>query len=166
MSTPTKRHGHSLSRKLRFWVLQRDGHRCVYCGATVVDGVRLEVDHVIPRALGGTDDRDNLVTACRPCNAGKSDHVVDQVCEHWQDDVGPPSRLNGWSGSTCGQPAVARVAQEDRESDDDAGWRCARHAHRAAEYRRLGREFERDGPLVWWVIQCTSGLPTKRESEA
>ena len=31
------------------------------------------VDHVVPIVLGGTDDDDNLVTACWPCNQRKGD---------------------------------------------------------------------------------------------
>lgn len=61
----------AVSRRLRYEVLRRDNHACRYCGATAPD-VALTVDHVIPVALGGTDDPSNLVTACQPCNAGKS----------------------------------------------------------------------------------------------
>jgi len=58
---------------------------CVYCGAgrspqhgcgtfsgrwTSTDA--LDCDHIRPFALGGTDDEDNLVPACRPCNASKA----------------------------------------------------------------------------------------------
>ncbi len=60
-----------VSRRLRYEVLRRDNHACRYCGASAPD-VPLTVDHVIPIALGGTDDPSNLVTACQPCNAGKS----------------------------------------------------------------------------------------------
>jgi hypothetical protein len=62
----------TLSGSLRIAVLERDGYRCVYCGATAAEA-RLEVDHVIPRAGGGRDEATNLVTACRPCNNGKRD---------------------------------------------------------------------------------------------
>lgn len=31
----------------------------------------LEMDHVIPEALGGTEDPDNIVLACRRCNRSK-----------------------------------------------------------------------------------------------
>ena len=31
------------------------------------------VDHKVPVVLGGTDDDDNLVTACWPCNQRKGD---------------------------------------------------------------------------------------------
>lgn len=52
-------------------MLSRDGFRCRYCGATP-ERVHLQVDHVIPRVLGGPTTMDNLVTACGPCNNGKS----------------------------------------------------------------------------------------------
>ena len=70
------------SQRVRFQVLARDGFRCQYCGAASTDeGVRLEVDHVYPQALGGTDDLDNLVTACYVCNRGKSAMVLDKLPE-------------------------------------------------------------------------------------
>jgi hypothetical protein len=61
----------AISKRQRFRILARDGFRCRYCGrgAAVIE---LEVDHVNPVALGGTNDDGNLVTACGPCNAGKA----------------------------------------------------------------------------------------------
>lgn len=58
---------------VRFQVLQRDGFRCQYCGRSPVDSpsVRLHLDHRKPVARGGTNDPDNLVTACSICNLGK-----------------------------------------------------------------------------------------------
>lgn len=61
----------AVSRSLRFQILRRDGHKCRYCGVAAPDA-KLTVDHVIPEALGGTDDPSNLVTACDKCNGGKS----------------------------------------------------------------------------------------------
>lgn len=61
----------AVSKRLRFEILRRDNHTCRYCGASAPD-VQLRVDHVIPNALGGRDDPENLVTACEPCNSGKS----------------------------------------------------------------------------------------------
>lgn len=66
----------AVSRRLRFEILRRDGHTCRYCGAKAPD-VALTVDHVIPLALGGGDEPNNLVTACQPCNAGKSSVPAD-----------------------------------------------------------------------------------------
>lgn len=61
----------SVSRRLRFEILRRDGSTCRYCGAQAPDAT-LTVDHVIPVALGGGDEPNNLVTACVDCNGGKS----------------------------------------------------------------------------------------------
>jgi 5-methylcytosine-specific restriction endonuclease McrA len=68
--------GRSISPKLRFEVLQRDGFRCVYCGKTSAD-VALEVDHILPVAMGGKTERENLVSACWECNAGKKSRQAD-----------------------------------------------------------------------------------------
>jgi hypothetical protein len=61
----------AVSKRLRYEVLRRDNHACRYCGASAPD-VKLNVDHVIPKALGGVDTPSNLVTACTDCNAGKT----------------------------------------------------------------------------------------------
>ncbi|MEZ0090039.1 HNH endonuclease [Streptacidiphilus sp. EB129] len=66
----------AVSKRLRFEILRRDGHRCRYCGAGVSDAI-LTVDHVTPVALGGTDKADNLVAACEDCNAGKTSTMPD-----------------------------------------------------------------------------------------
>lgn len=73
---PARRLGH-LSAKTRFHVFVRDGFVCVWCGRSVNNGVELSavkatVDHVVPVSKGGSDEMDNLVTACAECNAGKS----------------------------------------------------------------------------------------------
>lgn len=68
----------TVSRRLRFEILRRDGHACRYCGAMAPD-VKLTVDHVIPVALGGSDEPSNLVTACADCNAGKTSTQPDST---------------------------------------------------------------------------------------
>lgn len=61
-----------LTKSKRFQVLRRDGFRCRYCGRSPEeDGVRLEVDHVVPVANGGTNHPANLKTSCYDCNRGK-----------------------------------------------------------------------------------------------
>ena len=56
-------------------VLKRDNFRCVYCGVTSKEA-RLEVDHIIPFAKGGSNDPINLQTLCQECNKGKSDRLI------------------------------------------------------------------------------------------
>ncbi len=54
-------------------VLAKDNWTCCSCGrSSREEGITLEVDHIIPRSKGGTDDLDNLQTLCKKCNIGKS----------------------------------------------------------------------------------------------
>jgi hypothetical protein len=66
----------AVSRRLRYEVLRRDNHSCRYCGGAAPD-VKLTIDHVVPVALGGSDDPTNLVAACADCNGGKSASTPD-----------------------------------------------------------------------------------------
>jgi 5-methylcytosine-specific restriction endonuclease McrA len=54
-------------------VFARDGHRCQYCGAAAEN-----IDHVIPKSRGGLHAWDNVVASCRPCNARKKDHMLEE----------------------------------------------------------------------------------------
>lgn len=45
---------------------------CAMCGRTPLgDGIKLQVDHKIPKDWGGTDDLENLQPLCEECNRGK-----------------------------------------------------------------------------------------------
>ena len=73
MSSNTKLYGSNYQKgnlyqqKLRSFIFSRSGGKCVYCGAKAT-----EIDHVIPRAKGGTNSTYNLVASCRSCNKKKS----------------------------------------------------------------------------------------------
>jgi hypothetical protein len=52
-------------------------HRCGYClSPQRLVMARLEVEHVIPRSKGGTDDESNLWLSCPLCNRHKADRVT------------------------------------------------------------------------------------------
>lgn len=53
-------------------VLRRSGGRCELCGISSRE-TQIDVDHIIPRAKGGTNDISNLQALCRTCNAQKRD---------------------------------------------------------------------------------------------
>lgn len=67
-----------VSTRTRFNVLRRDDFSCRYCGRRPPD-VELVIDHLVAVANGGDNEPENLVTACDPCNAGKSDQVLDEA---------------------------------------------------------------------------------------
>lgn len=69
----TEATGHPVVRPGKRWtILARDNWSCCSCGRTSRDGYPLEVDHILPRSKGGTDDEENLQTLCWLCNSGKS----------------------------------------------------------------------------------------------
>lgn len=53
----------AIGKKLRFEIFKRDGFACQYCGATP-PGALLEIDHIHPVSSGGSNESDNLITAC------------------------------------------------------------------------------------------------------
>lgn len=61
-----------MSNSLRYDILKRDNCTCQMCGATLQDGVKLHVDHIIPVSKGGKTEWGNLRTLCDRCNLGKS----------------------------------------------------------------------------------------------
>ncbi len=60
--------------ELRHYLLTKWEQRCAYCSAS---GVPLEIDHVQPRARGGSDRVSNLVIACQSCNQAKGEQLLE-----------------------------------------------------------------------------------------
>jgi 5-methylcytosine-specific restriction endonuclease McrA len=55
-------------------VFARDHWSCQYCAAAAEN-----LDHVIPRSRGGEHVWENVVAACRRCNARKGNHLVTEA---------------------------------------------------------------------------------------
>ena len=94
----------------------RDGFKCQYCGKTH-SHKSLTVDHVLPKAKGGKNTWENLVAACKPCNASKKDKMFSPIKkpikptyyflakqlvkhekimnEHWKQYLGSLTKDNG-----------------------------------------------------------------------
>lgn len=58
---------------VREYLLEKWGRKCVYCGA---GNTPLNIDHIHPKAKGGTDRVSNLTLACVPCNQKKSSQDI------------------------------------------------------------------------------------------
>lgn len=65
----------AISKRTRDIVYNKyDGH-CGYCGKEIAYK-DMQVDHIFPRYLGGTDDVNNLLPSCRSCNFRKQTYSV------------------------------------------------------------------------------------------
>lgn len=58
--------------KLRRRILQRDRHLCQECLRQGRAVAAKTVDHIVPKARGGTDDDYNLQSLCWPCHRSKT----------------------------------------------------------------------------------------------
>ena len=87
---------------------QRDGYHCRFCGIPVIraetrkrirkvypdalpwgsrnidqhaafQAMWLQYDHLSPHAQGGTNDLENIVITCAPCNYGRMNHTLEEV---------------------------------------------------------------------------------------
>ena len=59
--------GNLYNKNLREFIFSKTKGRCSYCGEKAT-----EIDHIVPRAKGGTNSTYNLTPACRSCNEKKS----------------------------------------------------------------------------------------------
>ena len=89
-------------------ILERDDHRCQYCGldgrANFENALVMRVDFVMPRAKKGKKDPSNLVACCTPCNTIKGTRVYanfeearafvlkqrEELRKNWESKVAQP----------------------------------------------------------------------------
>ncbi len=85
--------GRYISGTLKYEVMKRARYRCELCGVSAAE-IALEVDHIHPRSLGGSNDLSNLQALCYRCNSWKSNNDDSDVrgnrCMH---EIREPSCL-------------------------------------------------------------------------
>jgi 5-methylcytosine-specific restriction enzyme A len=80
--------------KLRLRILARDNHLCKECEKAGRLTPATEVDHITPKAKGGTDDPENLASICSPCHRDKTA----------RENGAKPRRTVGNDGYPVGEP--------------------------------------------------------------
>lgn len=79
-----------LDENIRKAVILRDGCKCMECGKA--DTV-LEVHHIKPRRLNGSNTTDNLITLCRKCHQ-KTEGKEEQYMQYYFDMLGSSDNKN------------------------------------------------------------------------
>jgi 5-methylcytosine-specific restriction endonuclease McrA len=59
--------------EVREYLLEKFARTCAYCQAT---GAPLQVEHIVPKARGGSNRVSNLAIACAPCNQAKGQQTA------------------------------------------------------------------------------------------
>lgn len=108
----------AITKKTRFEIFKRDGFKCQYCGAHPPDVV-LHVDHIHPVAEGGTNEAENLVTSCEPCNLGKGARLLSvapkPLADQAKEIAEREEQLRGYQ----------QILDAKRERVEDELWRVA-----------------------------------------
>ena len=68
--------------KKRVVIYLRDGLSCLYCGRVLECGIKLTLDHLIPKSQGGSGRYENLVTSCDTCNTRKDNYTLSHFLRH------------------------------------------------------------------------------------
>jgi len=66
----------------RLWN-ETSGH-CAYCGHPV-SLEEMEVDHIVPKSMGGSNGFNNLVCTCHHCNAEKGPDLLEEYLMDWSE---------------------------------------------------------------------------------
>lgn len=69
-----------ISRKLREKIIRAADNSCGYCKTSQdLVPITFEIEHILPKAAGGTDEEENLWLACGACNSYKhaKTHAID-----------------------------------------------------------------------------------------
>ncbi|MHB2165659.1 HNH endonuclease [Alsobacter sp. R-9] len=130
----------SISTRERLDLFLAAHGRCQRCGWSLTPGVRWEVDHVIPLALSGRDDIDNMQVLCVPCHSGKTSRqdvpAIAKVARVRARHVGaarsrrpmPGGKASRWKrtvdGRVVGRAGTGRrssfgLADTDADTDED-----------------------------------------------
>ncbi len=67
--------GELFGYEVREYLLEKFERKCAYCGT---ENVPLQIEHIVPRARGGTNRVSNLTLACEPCNKKKGNGTAEE----------------------------------------------------------------------------------------
>jgi len=67
--------GELLGYEVREYLLNKWDRKCAYCG---IENVPLQVEHIHPKAKGGTNRISNLCLACEKCNTKKGSQLIEK----------------------------------------------------------------------------------------
>lgn len=62
---------------------------CIYCNKMIKKRSDLTVDHVLPKSMGGSDNKENLVISCTKCNKDKKDLLLTQYIRAFDVKITP-----------------------------------------------------------------------------
>ena len=106
-------------REMKDYLLKTFGLHCWGCGFTAPDERYLELDHVDPKADGGSNHLDNRALLCKPCNGAKSNNLTMGALRRQNTKDGhlekPPGTKRGDDGHSIRLPEARAKCREALE---------------------------------------------------
>jgi 5-methylcytosine-specific restriction endonuclease McrA len=68
--------------EVREYLLEKWGRKCTYCGK---ENIPLQIEHIVPRAKGGSNRLSNLCLACEKCNLAKGTKSIEEFLKKKPD---------------------------------------------------------------------------------
>ena len=107
-----------ISGLMRYEILRRAKSRCVLCGITKEERA-LDVDHIIPRSLGGKTEISNLQALCYVCNRSKRNLDDTDFRNYIPPSINPDCRLCGFVQSVTVQNIRAFALTEKENNPEE-----------------------------------------------
>ena len=79
--------------QVRLNVIRSANFSCYFCGTGGSRNNFLTVDHINPKASGGTNKRDNLVCACKKCNTKKGNMSLKKFVKRYKIKIPKSSAI-------------------------------------------------------------------------
>lgn len=80
------KNGYTITKSARKAVFKRDKFSCRGCGFFDPSANQLTLDHMTPRARGGSNHQWNLQVLCEPCNQIKGDRIMPEWIDFMETD--------------------------------------------------------------------------------
>lgn len=103
-----------ISKTMRNRVLDRCDHRCIECKES--DPINLEIDHIKPVVMGGTDDFENLQILCRVCNGKKNAQL--RWNKRGQVEYSVPTEMGSLSHSNTNSNSNTNLNKQNTSSEE------------------------------------------------
>lgn len=115
----------AISQEKRARIYERDGNACLRCESTD----DLTLDHIYPRAYGGSDNDGNLQTLCAPCNQAKADTLPDdsQLTKRQRKKLGKPRPYDKPRLRLGAPQTFASIGIRIHHRDCHPVWGCSMH---------------------------------------
>ncbi len=138
--------------EVREYLLEKWQRTCAYCGA---QNVPLQVEHIIPKAQGGSDRVSNLTLACQPCNQKKGNRALEDFLKAKPDLI---KRIKAQAKAPLKDAAAVNASRWALANRLQQRWPTAFGSGGRTKFNRTRQHYPKDH----WIDAACVGLSGER----